>query len=246
MPRRPAPVPPVPSPAPVPPDALPGSKLSPKAASERLGQGGLHGHHLLGVALAAGRRRRAVEDDHALELRQLRLRRLQVQRLHVQQRVLDGHHQQVAHDHLRALLAPERALGADLRVLVDGRLDLAGAEHRVALGEDVVERLAVVRHVGAGAEPGDHVLAAVRHERQHEQELLLGGARQLHDHVVGLHAARAGERHVVGDRPLVALVVEDVGAVHVVGGVHLGLHVEVGPPGSAGGRAAPAASGPWA
>ena len=37
---------------------------------------------------------------------------------------------------------------------------------------------------------------------------------------------RARERDVVGDLPLVALVVEQVGLGDVVGREHLGLHVE--------------------
>ena len=50
----PAAVPPVPPPS-VPPDALPRSKLCAEGGGERLAERRLHGHDLLGVAVAAGR-----------------------------------------------------------------------------------------------------------------------------------------------------------------------------------------------
>ena len=112
---------------------------------ERLAQRRRHDHVLLLARGQVGRgRRRAVEDDDALDLRQLRGRRLQVQRLHVEQRVLDGHREQVAEDHRGALLAPQRALGRDGRVLVDGRLHLRRAVDVEAGRELEAHRLAVV------------------------------------------------------------------------------------------------------
>ena len=77
----------------------------------------------------------AAGEDDALELGQVALAGLEVQRAHVEQRVVDGHHEQMAEDHVAAALRPQRELGADLRRLVDEGADLVGSVDQRLLGK---------------------------------------------------------------------------------------------------------------
>src|SRR5665647_1369108 len=105
-----------------------GRRCAAEDRRERLAQRRRNHHVLLLPRRQIGRGRRgAVEDDHSLDLRQRGGGGLQVQRLDVQERVLDRHREQVAEDDVRALLAPQCALGRDHRILVDGRLHLGRA-----------------------------------------------------------------------------------------------------------------------
>ena len=201
---------------------------APKICASARGQRRLHGDDLLPADQRHPRRRgRAVEDDHALELGHRGDRRLQVERLDVEQRILDRDHQQVADDHVRALLVPQGELLRDRRILVHGRLDLGRAVDRGVAREREADGAAVVGRVGLRSEPADHVRSPVGHERQDLHELVAGLPGQAHDHVVGLHlAACATQRGAGRDRPLVVLAVEHVGLGDVVGREHLRLHVE--------------------
>ena len=82
----------------------------------------------------------------------------------------------------------------------------------------MAEQITVV----AGHHPGGKVVLQARRERQHEDELGLRLLGQAHDRVIRLHARVADHWH----RPLVLLVIEGVHVAHVVGGIHLRLHVE--------------------
>ena len=66
----------------------------------------------------------AVDDDHPLELWVASGIGLQVDRFDVHVRIADRDEQEVASDHLRALLAQERELSGHSNVLVDSVLNL--------------------------------------------------------------------------------------------------------------------------
>ena len=128
-------------------------------------------------------------------------------------------------DDPRAQLIPQRKLARDLRVLIDPRLDLERAEHQLVLGKVVGDQLAVVRRVAAGREPSDHVLPLRGRHRQHQEQLGPRLAGQAHDDVVGDHR-RGLAAGLARKLPEILAIVENLGAVHVVGAVHLRLDQE--------------------
>ena len=86
--------------------------------------------------------------------------------------------------------------------------------------------MAVFVAVALRGQPRDHVVAAPRHHRQHQDVLLVGLVGQPHNHVIGLH--RADLAAVVFGRksPHVLAVVEHLRVGHVVSGVDIGLDQE--------------------
>jgi len=79
-----------------------------------------------------------------------------------------GHREQVAENRGRTLLAPEGALADIAGSWLMAASTCAEAVHAQAGGKLEAHRLAVVRRVGLGSEPGDHVAAAVGDIRQDE------------------------------------------------------------------------------
>ena len=94
----------------------------------------------------------AVDDDRLLELRQRRAGGLDVQRPDVQQRPVDGHDEHVAELDLRPVLAEQRELLRDDRVLIDLRVGEDGSVHLPVARHDERLELAVV----VGIALGDH------------------------------------------------------------------------------------------
>ncbi|MBT9152385.1 MAG: hypothetical protein DDT35_00605 [Firmicutes bacterium] len=105
--------------------------------------------------------------------------------------------------------------------------------HQDVLREAVENEFAVVLTVAPPGQVGDHIVFGVvggasRGERQHQGELILvgGGARQVHDDIVGLHGAVLPTLLLAGDAPDIFFVVESGGTGHMVGGEHLRLDGE--------------------
>ena len=116
--------------------------------------------------------------DHAFELRQVSMLRPQIERRYIEDRVLDGDHKQVrAADHPRAHLVPQRELLGDFGILIDPCLDLERPVDELLLRKLVDNQLAVVGRIAARGEPRDHVVAAARHHREHDEELGLSAPR---------------------------------------------------------------------
>ncbi|MBT9136475.1 MAG: hypothetical protein DDT34_01556 [Firmicutes bacterium] len=108
-----------------------------------------------------------------------------------------------------------------------------GALHQKVLREAVENEVAVVLAVALPGQVGNHIVFGVvggasRGEWQHQGELILvgGGARQVHDDIVGLHGALLPTLLLAGDAPDVFFVVKGGGAGHMVGGEHLRLYGE--------------------
>ena len=164
-----------------------------------------------------------------------------VRRLHVQERVLDRDHEQVAEEHGGTALTQQRPFGRELRVLVQPREDDAGTGRRSPPTGDRATA-ALRRYPGSelGRQPGHHVLPALRHERQHELEALLGLTRRLHQQVVraqprgGVERGRRrralgrelAARRVRRDLPLILVLIEDRRVRHVIRRVPRRLHLE--------------------
>ena len=80
--------------------------------------------------------------------------------------------------------------------------------------------------VAARRQPRTHVVAVVGSKGQQQHELLVLLPGQAHDGVVRLHLALFLVHRADRDAQQVLLVVEDLRVLHVVGGVHLRLHLE--------------------
>src|SRR5688572_22496012 len=120
---------------------------------------------------------------HALELGDAAALGAQIERLHVDQRSLDRDHEQLAAQHFRAALVPQRDLARDLGVLVDPVRDLVRTEHETLPREAIDRELAEVWAVVPRHHPRREVVLLPRRERTHEDELRLALTRQPHHHV---------------------------------------------------------------
>ena len=123
-------------------------------------------------------------------------------------------------------MVPQRILLRDFRILVDTRLNLVGAVKEFVLGEGELEEMAVVVTVAARGQPCDHVIASLRHHRQHQDVLGFFFARQAHDHVIGLHLRGLIGVILLGEIPQVFSIVKDRRVLHVVGAIRIGLDQE--------------------
>ena len=182
--------------------------------------------HRVGEGVLKGDRV-AVDHDHRLQLREARVVRLQVDRLDVGVGLAHGDKEQVAPNHLAALLPQQRELARDRDILVDPRLDLRGAVHILVGREAEGEELAVVVAVAAPGQPGDAVQPVARREGQDQQELgaLLIG--QAQGDVVGLDRNFLLAQLLLRDRPEVLAGEQAAGGFDVVREVLVRLHLEV-------------------
>ena len=154
---------------------------------------------------------------------------MKIQGFHVQDRLLNGNHQQITPNTPGLASAQQGELLLYLEVLVDPRLHLAGAIDLRSSGEAEGDHLPIVGLVHARGQPGHHpglVRRRPRCERHDEHELrpLLTG--ELHDDVVGRHRPGVAKELLKRNIPLVRLVVELVGVLHMILEVHLRLNGE--------------------
>ena len=132
---------------------------------------------------------------------------------------------------MRTLLIPQTQLAGKLRVLVNARLDLDRPIDQTGLGKIVDNRCAVVLAVAAPGNPPDQVRPVEGREGQNLNVLDAAFARQLHQYKVRLHRLRLlratfAQTNFRRDRPLIFLVIKDLGIGHVIEAVNFGLQLE--------------------
>src|SRR5579883_671624 len=113
-----------------------------------------------------------------LQLRHAALGGLNVDRVDVQERVAHRQHQDLAAQHVRALLVPQRQVLGYVLVLVDVRGDVHRSRNQLLLGKEQHREIAQMLAVAAAGHEADQVVLISRRERDQEQEFRLAAAGQ--------------------------------------------------------------------
>ena len=111
-------------------------------------------------------------------------------------------------------------------ILVDPGIDLLGSVDQLRLGKVQSDELAVIGRIAARRQPRPHVILLVGSEREKQNKLLFLFTGQAHDRGVGLHLPVLSIHGFARDAEKVFFVIEDLGILHVIGGVHPCLNNE--------------------